>query len=381
MTTGADFKRIYQSKIDQAYSDFYDNTELSDLFKEALFLSIERKYASMVEQRDYDALSSAIKVGKVFTLSDNAISTRPIAISAVTNSTTTITVTTSTAIGIVVGDQVKFAQIGTFVTVPAINGNYFTVASVISPTQFTFTVTTFTSGAYVPASGYIIDGIDVNGVSKLTIGDYMHLLAVKARYAYPITVRNKQLKIVDATNTQPVVLTLSTANGNLRTGDEVTISGVYGNINANGTYFLKKVNDLKVALYRDDRFLNPVSGNGVYTGGGEVIKIDYNQCTPLFPNEKISDYSIGTTIEPKFERGDIELKFLPDNLECDQITIDYIQDNIQLIIVTNSTIDLQMYYPMEFLYYVANMAAEVFMMRVKDFESVQTALLQTEKSK
>ncbi len=380
-TFGTDFKKIFEGKIDQIYSGFYDNTQLNTLFKEALFLGIEKKYETMAEQRDYDALSSAIKVNKKFTLSGNQISIRPIAISNVQNSTTTITVTTSVPTGVVVGDQVKFSQISTFVTTPAINGNFFTILSTPTTTTFTFAVSVFTSGVYVPATGYIIDGLDVNGVSKLTIGDYMHLLALKARYVYPITVRDKQLKVTGATKAQPIVITVSTKNGNLRTGSLVTTSAIYGNGNANGTFYLKKVSDDKFALYRDDRFLIPASGNGVYTGGGVVSQVDYNYAVALFPSEKISKYNEGTTIRPVFERGDLAISVMPDNLVCDEVTIDYVQNNIQLIVVTNSTIDLSQYYPEEFLYYICDLAVEMFMIRVKDQESIQPNLLMTEKAK
>ena len=214
-TYGSDIKRIFQNKIDQAYSEFYDNTQLNDLLKEALFEGIERKYEDMAEQRDYDALSSAIKINKAFTLTGNQIAIRPIAISSVTHVGTTITVTTSIPTGIAAGDQVKFAQVSTFVTTPAINGNYFTVLTTPTSTSFTFAVSVFTSGVYVPATGYVIDGVDANGVSKVTIGDYLHLLSLKARFEYPITVRDNALKVTDATNKQPVVITVSTKNGNL----------------------------------------------------------------------------------------------------------------------------------------------------------------------
>lgn len=380
-TTGTDVKRILEQKYDKTYSSFLNSTKQNDLLKESLFLAVERKYKTLSEQRDYDALMSAIKTNKKFAITGNQISIKPIAISNVTNVGTTITVTTTSATIISVGDTLTFAQVSTFTTTPAINGNSFVVVSVISPTQFTFVVSVFTSGTYVPNTGYITDGVSSSGVSNLTIGDYLHLLSVKIKYQYVITVRNKQLLITGATHSQPIVLTVSTPNNNLRTGELISTSGIFGNPNANGVFYIKNVGQDKVELYYDDRFLCPASGNGNYTGGGTISRIQYNGATPLLPNEKISDYDAGTIYEPKFERGNSSLKFSPFNFSASEISIDYIQNGIKQIDVADNTIDLEAYYPFEFLIYVCDIAVELFMIRIKDLESVQPNMIETEKAK
>ena len=65
--------------------------------------------------------------------------------------------------------------------------------------------------------------------------------------------------VTGATNANPIVIT-SVAHG-LRTGDMVTIEGVGGNTNANGTYTITRVGD-------DTFSLNSSTGNGAYTAGG-----------------------------------------------------------------------------------------------------------------
>jgi uncharacterized delta-60 repeat protein len=65
--------------------------------------------------------------------------------------------------------------------------------------------------------------------------------------------------ITNATNTGPIVIT--SANHNLISGTQVTISGVGGNTNANGTFAVTVVD-------KNTFFLNGSTGNGAYTGGG-----------------------------------------------------------------------------------------------------------------
>ncbi len=65
---------------------------------------------------------------------------------------------------------------------------------------------------------------------------------------------------IGATNASPIVIT-STAHG-LTTGTLVTLSGVGGNTNANGTFAVTRINANTFSL-------DGTTGNGVYTSGGE----------------------------------------------------------------------------------------------------------------
>lgn len=65
--------------------------------------------------------------------------------------------------------------------------------------------------------------------------------------------------VTDATNASPIVV--SSSGHGLETGDRVTISGVTGNLAANGTFFVTKVNG-------DSFSLDGSTGNGAYGSGG-----------------------------------------------------------------------------------------------------------------
>lgn len=64
--------------------------------------------------------------------------------------------------------------------------------------------------------------------------------------------------ITGASNANPIVIT--SANHGLSTGQRVTISGVGGNTNANGTFIITVIDA--------NTFSIPVAGNAPYTSGG-----------------------------------------------------------------------------------------------------------------
>ena len=69
----------------------------------------------------------------------------------------------------------------------------------------------------------------------------------------------------------PIIITTA-STGNLRTGDQVTISGVGGNTTANGTYYIKVLDANDFALYSNSGLTTAVTANGAYTGGGSWVK-------------------------------------------------------------------------------------------------------------
>ena len=76
------------------------------------------------------------------------------------------------------------------------------------------------------------------------------------------------LTVADATNTDPIVITTSSAHG-LFTGQKVMITGVAGNLAANGTFTITVLSDTTFSL-------DESSGNGAYAGGGIVTAAIFN---------------------------------------------------------------------------------------------------------
>lgn len=213
-----------------------------------------------------------------------------------------------------------------------------------------------TEAVYTPV------GNQLTTTSTGLIPDYNHLLSIKATFTV-----NLFVSLEDATNTTPIRITTATRT-NLRTGDHVTISGVIGNTNANGTFYLRKVSDFGFQLYSDEFLQNAVSGNAAYISGGAVSRIYDNYCTMIRSDEKIGILAQATVDYPKYETAENRIKIYPANQVCQSVTMDYITTAVVVPDVSNSTTDLELTYPFQFLQYLVTVAAEIYSGEVKDTE-------------
>lgn len=84
---------------------------------------------------------------------------------------------------------------------------------------------------------------------------------------------NVDLAVSGASNASPIVITTPTHG--LADGDPVTISGVTGNTNANGSYYAKVTGYLATTfgLYTDKALTTPRAGNANYINGGDVARL------------------------------------------------------------------------------------------------------------
>ena len=98
-----------------------------------------------------------------------------------------------------------------------------------------------------------------------------------------VTLRPYAIPVTGATNTSPVVITTTSANG-LSTGDHVTVADVRGNTAANGTF---TVTVLSATGFQ----LDGTTGNGAYTGGGYFVICPPGAATCSVPPDARSDFS------------------------------------------------------------------------------------------
>jgi len=86
---------------------------------------------------------------------------------------------------------------------------------------------------------------------------------------------NVKLVVSGATNANPIVIT--TGVHGLSDGDYVTISGIVGNTNGNGSFYVKTTGQSSpttmFALFSDKALAVPVAGNGAWSSGGYVSRM------------------------------------------------------------------------------------------------------------
>ena len=267
--TGVELNRYFEREIFKAYSVYYNPVKTNDLFRKALIVSIQERYESLLSQTGYEALSGMIKVNKVFALNKNQVHIAPLDILTITHAAD-FTVTTKYPHNVVVGDLVTLANVTGFAT--SINGVQ-SVKFIQNDFSFEFAAA-FSSGVHNVNTGQIVEH-ELNQVKKM-VADYNHLLAVKAKFELKLL-----YSVKDITNTEPVKVLIDTINNNIVSGETINISGVLKNTNANGNYFVKKVNRKTFSLYKDEALSIPVSGNGAFEGLPVLKRVFYNYATPL----------------------------------------------------------------------------------------------------
>ena len=364
-TTGADLKRILEAKYDKTYSSYLSSIKQNDLFKEALFATILSVYDELSDQESYDDISSLIKTSAVFKLNNNKIYTASIPISNVVFAFGNVIISSPVSHNLIAGDFITIEGVSGIISNPVINGTFTVTSFLNNATQFSI-ASTYTSGTYVANTGqvsHVDDGGSTN-VNKM-VDDYWALLALKAKYEQTL-----QFTITSATNLTPIRIGVNKRN-NIKTGEVINISGVNGNSNANGDRYVKKINTYQYDLYSDKDLTIPIGGNGIFAGVGTIKRIHYKSATPYYSSRQISEYSKPSITSPQFDRADNQIKILPNDSVCSELTLDYITVPPIEIDVANTTLDLDNYFHYDFLIMVCDKAKEMFFLRSKDFESVQ----------
>lgn len=203
--------------------------------------------------------------------------------------------------------------------------------------------------------------------NQVTLTDYLYLLNLKTYFLDSVS-----FSLSGATNSSPIRITLSSLT-NLRSGSLVRITGVGGNTNANGDYYLKQIGDKSYQLYTDANLSNPVSGNGAYTSGGTLVPIWVRDSEYMQPREKIDAVDTPTVKAPRHTESGGVIKTYPLNKTCYKVEMDYIIKPTVYINSTDDIIDLELTYPYSFLLYVADRLMVLSKEREKDYPMMQTA--------
>lgn len=355
--TGYDIGRYFQQKIAESYTGYIDNSKMNRLFKDALISILEKKYQADDTIKVKDEATFLTRTNVAFAVNNNQVYTAPLQIASISVVGTTGTFTTFLPHNLIDGDKVNISGVAGLV--PAPSGIY----TITKVSAYIFTATVAATGATIhTANTGVFTSTNTSSVRNM-VNDYWHVLNVKPVY-YD---REYNVAISGISNTSPIVVTMAYYN-TYRTGEQVNISGALVNTAANGSWYIKKLNNFKFALYYDINLQTPVAGNGVYTSGAVLSRITSRVATPYESNVKVGTLNIPTTFEPGYEIADNLLKFYPLTITCQSVTLDYIKVPDKVVDVADTITDLTLYYPEKLLYLIIDQAIILFGIQASDNE-------------
>lgn len=359
-----EIKKYFEQKTDKDYTGYLDRTKMGRLFKDTIFRVLDEKIANLGGQKSQNQIGDLIKLGRSYTINNNKIVVGKTPIINVTIINPTVfEVTTGFDHNMITGDTAIISDVSGTLNIPTINTTL--TVTVISSNTFRVTVASATGVAVINTG---------NVYTSKQIPDYYAIWTVK-----PTFLSDRRLSITKATNTSTIRVTFTGTN-NIRTKDQVKITGVIGNTNANGTFYVSKINPNTIDLFSDEHLTVPVSGNANYVSGGTLVSVYSEYAKPIVSDRKISTFSSASLSFPKFEEGDHSLKFLPNDFVCPSIVIDYVSTPKEINFFDEDT-DYTLYYNEKFLFYLIDRAAENFLAEIRDAEGVQLQQQQNQLNK
>jgi len=229
----SEIKKNFEQKVDKAYTGYFDNSKMNRLFKDTMYRVVNEKLDNYGIQKNRDEISFLIKTGVVKPINNNKIAVADVAVDSVTIVNPAVyQVTFATPHNVVAGDSITISGVQGTLTITQANGTF--TPTIVDEYSLQITVA-FTSGVYTPGTGKMT-------FTKL-IDDFYRLLTTKARVK-----ENTEYTVEAASNYSPIKVRVTEQN-NLRSGEKITISGVVGNTNANGDFYIRKVNGKEDEYY------------------------------------------------------------------------------------------------------------------------------------
>lgn len=358
--TGLELNKYFDLAIDKSYSAYLDPAKKNRVFYKAYANLISKKYSSLDSQDEFDELSNVIKTEYVVNPVSNKIRTKPIQINSIAYTPTVGTITTTIEHLYSVGDTVTISDVSGIV---GISGSY-QIQTIPTATSFTINVSSPT-GTHTQYTGSVSGGY--------VLDDYEHLLTIKCKFVDDQKYKN--LRILSVTSGSRTIVEFY-RRSSLRDGDIITISGVNGITNANGTFYVKKLSDYKVQLFSDEKLDNAISSSGTYVNGGSVLgTVYYEYAVQTTSDRKISTWETPTVYSPRFEVAENFIKLYPNNYTCSEVTFDYLTNGsniptVRIDVLDNQT-DLELYYDGKFLMRLVEEAAAIFNKEARDIQQYQ----------
>jgi hypothetical protein len=361
MTTAADLFMFINNGIDQSYSDFLNIPRANRLLRESEIRVAESHYRKNRTQKQADEISPLTVLDSSIPVRNNRFRTTPLRVTALTVVGTTATITFEEPHQLLATEAFTLADTQGFT--PSINGNY-TVATVTSTTQLTFTVVPVT-GTWTSGTGEVSHGF--------MFADMIHPLAIRTTF-----VGTDNMAIQDViVNANPYLK--FTRPNYVRDGSLIRVTGTLGVTGLIGDFYCKFRNRTSYFLYTDEALTIPAVLSGTYQGSGVVNLIVTEQATILRPDARISA-STQETDEwtPKFGVSENGINLYPRNKVCDSVEVDYVKDPPIVMDVVNTTLDLELYYNFKYLMRVKDEAVNIFLLQMRELPTAQAEITTTQ---
>lgn len=357
-TTGADLYKLFGETVDKDYTEYINPDRFNRLMKNAFTNLCDIIYRQRDTQKEYDELSELSVIDHQFNVNGNRFHIRPLQVLSVTISGFDLIIGFNEPHNLQVGDQVAFNGIQGIVSNPVVNGNH-TVTAVGSETTLTISFGLAPTGTYIAQTGRM--------TSPKMIADYYHLFVMKCRFVESREV----LSVYNISGTS--VVTISFLNRNkLRTGHQVSVSGVVGMNSANGIHWIKKTGRYTYELYNDELLRDPVVPNAPYVSGGQIQEVVERYADRISSDEKYSESEKPTIKEPRYIEDRSTFKIYPTIFKCDTVTVDYLRKPDVEIDANNDTLDLESKYTQKLLYRLKDDAAVTFLEEIHELQRGQS---------
>lgn len=358
MTTGVDIYRYIKDGIDQEYSAFLNTAYGNRLIRECIILVSEKMYSTNRTQKTSDELSPLTVLDAQIPVRGNRFNTSPLRVSAATFIGTTVTLTLDRPHQLVTGESFTVSDVQG-ITI----GGAYTVASTPSTTQLTF-IEPAVSGVYVAGTGNVTHGF--------MLPLMQHPLAIETTFLENIP---SYVFGIGTVGVSPDPYVSFAEKNTVRTGSVVRISGALGVVGLNGTFYCKQRNRNSYYLFLDADFTQQAILSGVYQGGGVARIVVKEFATKLHSDRRIAPSSDATAWRPKYGITDNAIELFPKDNLCESVSVDYMKQPPIEISVTDSTVDLELYYGYKFLMRVKDECVTQYMLRMRELPQAQAEMV------
>jgi hypothetical protein len=219
----------------------------------------------------------------------------------------------------------------------------------------------------------------LDGLTAPFIPNYLHLLNIRLKFYIPLN-----LTITNATNTNPIIITVKERN-NMRstnygavTPAQYVIAGIAGNTAANGIFYGKKLGDFKLALYSDVLLQTPVAGNGTYlpfaSTGANIQRVYNFPAEPYLTVEKGGQIPSATPQNPNYQVAQGSIICYPLTFQCQGMTIDYLKNNLPYPDCTDNIFDYNTIFTNKFIDDWISEAALIYSEEIRDVGLEQSSV-------